>query len=114
MKVLFFGSSDDSNPDFCSSRKDRDILLLLKHLLGRFALENGMSMKGMSKDGAGSKGRWFWSGTEMSAAKWENAMERAVVLANGDAIGADEICTSQSSMADSDSDTQSGRHCRGS
>lgn len=85
--------------------RTEDILPLAEHFLRRFALENGMSMKGMSKDGAEKLLRLRWDG---NVRELENAMERAVVLANGDAIGADEICTSQFSTADSDSDTQSG------
>jgi two-component system response regulator HydG len=65
-----------------------DILLLGNHFLQRFARENDKVVSGFSDDARAKIMSHAWPG---NVRELENAVERAVVMCNGDAIEADDL-----------------------
>jgi two-component system response regulator HydG len=65
-----------------------DILVLADHFLRKFALENHKRMEGFTSDARSKLLGFRWPGNVRAL---ENAIERAVVLAEGLLIGADDL-----------------------
>ena len=60
-----------------------DIPLLAEHFLGRYAKENGKQISGFAAAATDLMMSYHWPG---NVRELENAIERAVVMANGDLI----------------------------
>jgi DNA-binding NtrC family response regulator len=65
-----------------------DIPDLVRHFLARFAAEEGKRIRSVSGEALALLGRYRWPG---NVRQLENAVFRAVVLAEGDGIGSDEF-----------------------
>ncbi|REJ84558.1 MAG: sigma-54-dependent Fis family transcriptional regulator [Planctomycetota bacterium] len=63
-----------------------DIPALVEHFLRKYAEENGRTVTGASQEAIGFLKAYSWPG---NVRELENYVERAVVLATGDSIGAD-------------------------
>jgi two-component system, NtrC family, response regulator HydG len=68
--------------------RGNDVLALAEHFLARFADENGKSIRGFSDDALAKIAAHRWPG---NVRELENAVERAVVLASGDRIDAEDL-----------------------
>jgi len=68
--------------------RGRDALLLAEHFLHRFVEENHASIRGFSEHARGKLARHTWPG---NVRELENAIERAVVLCDGDVIEAEHL-----------------------
>jgi two-component system NtrC family response regulator len=65
-----------------------DVPLLAAHFLTKYAKENDKSFKGFSSDALGFLQGYDWPG---NVRQLENAIERSVVLADGEVIGQDDL-----------------------
>ncbi|MBN2799336.1 MAG: sigma-54-dependent Fis family transcriptional regulator [Deltaproteobacteria bacterium] len=65
-----------------------DIPLLAQHFLLKYAEKNRKTLHGFSVEALDAFAGWSWPG---NVRELENAVERAVVLARGDAIGLDDL-----------------------
>ena len=68
--------------------RPEDIPDLVRHFLARFAAEEGKRIRAVSADALGAAPAYPWPG---NVRQLENAVFRAVVLADGDEIGAGEF-----------------------
>ncbi len=68
--------------------RSEDILLLANHFLQRYCQRNRKAIQGFASDAQRKLLAYNWPG---NVRELENAIERAVVMAQGDAIGADAI-----------------------
>jgi len=68
-------------------RKD-DISPLAKHFIEKYSKANGLALRKLSDAALGKLTGYHWPG---NVRELENAMHRAVLMANGDAIGPDAI-----------------------
>jgi DNA-binding NtrC family response regulator len=68
--------------------RSEDIADLVRHFLARFAAEEGKRIRGISGEALMLLGRHRWPG---NVRQLENAVFRAVVLAEGDSIGVEEF-----------------------
>ena len=68
--------------------RGRDALLLAEHFLSRFVEENHASIRGFSEQARAKLARHTWPG---NVRELENAIERAVVLCDGDLIEAEHL-----------------------
>jgi len=68
--------------------RSEDISDLVRHFLARIAAEEGKRVRSISGEALALLGRYSWPG---NVRQLENAVFRAVVLAEGDAIGIDEF-----------------------
>ncbi|WP_297848139.1 sigma-54 dependent transcriptional regulator [uncultured Desulfovibrio sp.] len=73
-------------PSLC--RRSEDIPLLAAHFLQRFAERNRKNIKGFAPQALDSMLRYSWPG---NVRELENAVERAVILCNGDLITGREL-----------------------
>ncbi len=73
-------------PSLC--RRNEDIPLLAAHFLQRFAERNRKNIKGFAPQALDSMLRYSWPG---NVRELENAVERAVILCNGDLITGREL-----------------------
>ena len=73
-------------PSLC--RRSEDIPLLAAHFLQRFAERNRKTIKGFAPQALDSMLRYSWPG---NVRELENAVERAVILCNGDLITGREL-----------------------
>ncbi len=65
-----------------------DSVLLAKHFVGRFAKEMNPSIKGLSASALTAIDQWGWPG---NVRELENRMKRAVIMADGKFITADDL-----------------------
>ena len=65
-----------------------DAVLLAKHFLARFAREMNPSVKGFAPDALAAIDGWGWPG---NVRELENRVKRAVIMAEGKLIGADDL-----------------------
>ncbi len=65
-----------------------DAVLLAKHFVGRFAREMNPSIKGLSTSALTAIDQWGWPG---NVRELENRMKRAVIMADGKFITADDL-----------------------
>jgi two-component system, NtrC family, response regulator len=65
-----------------------DSVLLAKHFVGRFAKEMNPSIKGLSSSALTAIDQWNWPG---NVRELENRMKRAVIMADGKFITADDL-----------------------
>jgi two-component system response regulator HydG len=65
-----------------------DIPLLARHFVQHYASRNGRDIRGISAEALAALQGWTWPG---NIRELENAMERAVVLCRGDAIGLSDL-----------------------
>ncbi len=65
-----------------------DSVLLAKHFVGRFAKEMNPSIKGLSTSALTAIDQWNWPG---NVRELENRMKRAVIMADGKFITADDL-----------------------
>jgi DNA-binding NtrC family response regulator len=79
-------------------RRPEDIAPLTRHFLARFAAEEGKRVRAVSAEAMGLLSGFRWPG---NVRQLENAVFRAVVLAEGEEIGADEF-PQVSALIDSD------------
>jgi DNA-binding NtrC family response regulator len=68
--------------------RPEDISELVRHFLVRFCAEEGKSIRSVSGEALSMLARYRWPG---NVRQLENAVFRAVVLADGDTVGADEF-----------------------
>ena len=68
--------------------RSEDIPDLVRHFLARVAAEEGKHVRTVSADALALLGRHRWPG---NVRQLENAVFRAVVLAEGDSLGVDEF-----------------------
>jgi two-component system NtrC family response regulator len=68
--------------------RDDDVLLLARVFLNRFAQENGRSLKGFSTTALSAMKSYSWPG---NVRELENRIKRAVILADGDFIEAEDL-----------------------
>jgi DNA-binding NtrC family response regulator len=68
--------------------RPEDIPELVRHFLVRFSAEEGKTIRSVSGDALGLLSRWRWPG---NVRQLENAVFRAVVLADGESIGLNEF-----------------------
>ncbi|MGE5721101.1 MAG: PEP-CTERM-box response regulator transcription factor [Sphingomonadales bacterium] len=73
-----------------------DVTLLAKHFLNRFALEMNPQVKGFAPGGLAAINDWRWPG---NVRELENRMKRAVIMAEGKLITAEDL-----DLPDSDQD----------
>ena len=69
-------------------RRREDIADLARHFLARFAAEEGKPVRGLTADALALLEAFAWPG---NVRQLENTIFRAVVMAEGDAIGIDEL-----------------------
>ena len=81
---------------------------LARHFLARFAAEEGKRIRAISAGGAGAARAYRWPG---NVRQLENAVFRAVVLAEGDSIGIDEFPQIAAQIAARRSIRRSRRRC---
>ncbi|MEQ9176642.1 MAG: sigma-54 dependent transcriptional regulator [Alphaproteobacteria bacterium] len=68
--------------------RPRDIAPLAQHFAAKYAESNGLPARTVSPDGLAALGRHGWPG---NVRELENALHRAVLLADGDEIGPDAL-----------------------
>jgi DNA-binding NtrC family response regulator len=78
--------------------RPEDIPELVRHFLVRFCAEEGKTIRSVSGDALGLLSRWRWPG---NVRQLENAVFRAVVLAEGDGIGMNEFPQIAAQVSDS-------------
>ncbi len=70
------------------SERTGDSVLLAKHFVGRFAKEMNPSIKGLSTSALTAIDQWGWPG---NVRELENRMKRAVIMADGKFVTADDL-----------------------
>ena len=70
------------------SERTGDSVLLAKHFVGRFAREMNPSIKGLSTSALTAIDQWSWPG---NVRELENRMKRAVIMADGKFVTADDL-----------------------
>ncbi|MBM4030394.1 MAG: sigma-54-dependent Fis family transcriptional regulator [Planctomycetes bacterium] len=93
-------------PIFLPPLRERreDVLLLASHFLARFAARNRKSFKGIAPAAQQKLMAYHWPG---NVRELENAIERAVVMAQGDTIGPDDIALNPDVSRESPEDVAS-------
>ena len=87
-----------------------DIPDLMRHFLARFAAEEGKRIRAVSADALTMLAKHRWPG---NVRQLENAVFRAVVLAEGDTIGVDEFPQIAAQIANAPLDRRTGHRAAG-
>lgn len=68
--------------------REGDALLLAKVFLERFARDHGRNLRGFTEDGAAAISAYGWPG---NVREMENRVKRAVIMVDGNCVGAEEL-----------------------
>jgi DNA-binding NtrC family response regulator len=88
------------------AERREDIVGLARHFLARFAAEEGKRIRAIAPDAMALLAAYHWPG---NVRQLENAVFRAVVLAEGDEIGINELPQIASQLARADTPTAAGQ-----
>ncbi|MBL8506776.1 MAG: sigma 54-interacting transcriptional regulator, partial [Methylobacillus glycogenes] len=76
-----------------------DAVLLAKHFLARFSREMNPKLKGFAPDALAAIDGWGWPG---NVRELENRVKRAVIMAEGKLVGAEDLDLAESDAAEED------------
>ena len=85
---LYYRLAEVTIPIPSLTERTGDAVLLAKHFAGRFAKEMNPSIKGLSTSALTAIDQWGWPG---NVRELENRMKRAVIMADGKFITADDL-----------------------
>ena len=94
---LYYRLAEVTVPIPSLTQRTGDAVLLAKHFVARFAREMNPSIKGLSTSALTAIDQWGWPG---NVRELENRMKRAVIMADGKFITADDL-----EFGDEDDDT---------